>query len=183
MLRAALAGAATLLLLFVAALTTTTGSIPIRGQVASASPQVDAAVLKVLEPLPSATVTVAPPKLAPSPALVAAIPPQPASAPVVRSVTSNSGVALTVLPAGLLCIRGPWQGNPGESNANYRAVSPYGDGGGYQYKPRTWGGFGGYPRAELAPPAVQDARALADYLMGTAMRHMLWPNTSRRCGV
>jgi hypothetical protein len=71
----------------------------------------------------------------------------------------------------------------GESGGDYRAVSPFGDGGGYQYQPRTWNGFGGYLRAELAPPAVQDARALADYLMGSAMRHMLWPNTSRRCGV
>ena len=104
MLRAALAGAATLLLVLVAALTTTTGSAPIRGQVASASPQVDTAVPKVPEPLPSATVTAAPPKSAPSPALVVPVPPQPAAAPVIRSVTSspltvggsgtgNSGVA------------------------------------------------------------------------------------------
>lgn len=93
MLRAAIAGAATLLLVLVAALTTTTGSVPIRHQVASASPQVDTAVPKVPEPLPSATVTVAPPKLAPSPARVAAVAPQPTSAPVVRSVTGNPGVA------------------------------------------------------------------------------------------
>lgn len=208
MLRAALAGAATLLLVLVAALTTmTTGSAPIRGQVVSASPQALRAVPKAPEAVPSATVTATPkggdaPRPSPSPralrngpqAVVATSPPGAVTPPAVRSVTNspltvnrsgtgNSGVASADLPAGLLCIRGPWNGYPGESNANYRAVSPFGDGGGYQYQPRTWGGFGGYPRAELAPPAVQDARALADYLMGTAMRHMLWPNTSRRCGV
>lgn len=202
MLRAALAGAATLLLLFVAAFPMTTGSAPIRSQVVSASPQAVSAVPKAPEALASTTATAVPPKPVPSPVRVAAVAPQPAASPVVRSVTNspltvggsgtgNSGVALGNLPAGLLCIRGPWNGNPGESNANYRAVSPYGDGGGYQYQPGTWdggdgilgNGYKGYARAELAPPAVQDARALADYLMGTAMRHMLWPNTSRRCGV
>lgn len=96
MLRAALAGVATLLLLFVAAFPMTTGSIPIRGQVASASPQVDAAVLKAPEHLSSATVTPAPPKPAPSPVRVATVAPQPVSAPIVRSVTSNAGVALWV---------------------------------------------------------------------------------------
>lgn len=81
------------------------------------------------------------------------------------------------LPTGLRCIRRE------ESTDNYRARSPWGDFGGYEYKVGTWGGYGGYARADLAPPAVQDARALADYLRGAVVRHQLWPNTSRMCGV
>jgi hypothetical protein len=79
------------------------------------------------------------------------------------------------------CIRGPWQGRPMESNGDYRAVSPYGDGGAYQYQPATWAGYDGYARAELAPSAIQDAKATEDFDRGPAVRHLLWPNTSRIC--
>jgi hypothetical protein len=114
MLRAALAGAATLLLLFVAAFPMTTGSAPIRGQVVSASPQVVSAVPKAPDPLPSAMATATPQKVpaaardSMSPATIKPSPaPQPVAAPVVRSVTNspltvngsgtgNLGVALWV---------------------------------------------------------------------------------------
>jgi hypothetical protein len=81
------------------------------------------------------------------------------------------------MPAGLLCIRHL------ESTDNYLAHSPYGDWGGFEYKNGTWDGYGGYARADLAPPAVQNERALADYNQGSAVRHQLWPHTSRACGV
>ena len=81
------------------------------------------------------------------------------------------------LPDGLTCIR------TRESQASYTVVSRYGDHGAYQYKNDTWNGYGGYDQANLAPPAVQDARALADYLLGPVVRHKLWPNTSKACGV
>lgn len=114
MLRAALAGAATLLLLFVAALTTTTGVIPSRGQVVSASPQVVSTVPKAPEALPSATATAAAtaspkggdaqrsPTSRPTQeqaksreqrsgpqAVIAASPPGAVAPPVVRSVTNS----------------------------------------------------------------------------------------------
>lgn len=104
--------------------------------------------------------------------------------PLPKSVTGSRFVAPPIappssnLPAGLLCIRRL------ESTDNYRQPgSPYGDYGGYQYKSGTWDGYGGYVRADLAPPAVQDERALADYNQGPAVRHQLWPHTSRACGV
>jgi hypothetical protein len=81
------------------------------------------------------------------------------------------------MPAGLLCIRHL------ESTDNYQAHSPWGDFGGFEYKSGTWDGYGGYARADLAPPAVQDERALADYNKGPAVRHGLWPHTSLACGV
>jgi hypothetical protein len=108
MSRAALAGAATLLLVLVAAFPMTTGSAPIRSQVVSASPQVATAVLKAPESPPSVTATVAPQKV-PAAARDSMSPVttkpsatiQPTAAPVVRSSplvvdgsgTSNSGVA------------------------------------------------------------------------------------------
>jgi hypothetical protein len=70
-----------------------------------------------------------------------------------------------------------------ESNDNYQQVSRYGDHGRWQYKNGTWANYEGYPSADLAPPSVQDKRALADYNRGEAVRHQMWPVTSRLCGV
>lgn len=96
------------------------------------------------------------------------------SAPVAAPIAPPS----SGLPAGLVCIRHL------ESTDNYHQPgSPYGDFGGYQYKIGTWAGYGGYYRADQAPSAVQDERALADYNQGPAVRHLLWPVTSRKCGV
>jgi hypothetical protein len=68
-----------------------------------------------------------------------------------------------------------WQGQPGydgsmplppawimerESHGDYSAVNESsGAGGAWQFLPDTWNGYGGYARAEDAPPAVQDQAA------------------------
>jgi hypothetical protein len=112
------------------------------------------------------------------------------AAPVVRQapVIQSVSVGASNLPAGLLCIRGPNSSRMpwGESNADYRAISKHPPGvytGAYEYDDPTWGDFMGYPRAYLAPPAVQDAKALSDYNLGMQSRHRLWPHTSIACGV
>lgn len=47
-----------------------------------------------------------------------------------------------------------------ESGGNYKEPpNSVGASGAYQFVPGTWGGYGGYAEAYLAPPAVQDARA------------------------
>lgn len=51
-----------------------------------------------------------------------------------------------------------------ELGGDYGAVNPTGCsgrscGGAWQFDPVTWAGYGGYASAELAPAAVQDARA------------------------
>jgi len=51
-----------------------------------------------------------------------------------------------------------------ESRDNPTAVnSSSGDGGLFQFDPGTWASFGGYGRAQWAPPTVQAAGALALY--------------------
>lgn len=47
-----------------------------------------------------------------------------------------------------------------ESHDDYRAVNPTsGDGGAYQFDPRTWAGLGYPGRPQDAPPAMQDEAA------------------------
>ncbi len=57
-----------------------------------------------------------------------------------------------------------------ESGGSYTEVNPSsGAGGAYQALPSTWQNYKGYPRAELAPPAVQDEWAQKVYAeQGTA---------------
>jgi len=50
-----------------------------------------------------------------------------------------------------------------ESSGNYQAKNPTTSASGaYQYINKTWGNFGGYPEARLAPKAVQDAKVNQD---------------------
>lgn len=63
-----------------------------------------------------------------------------------------------------------------ESNGNPRAVNARGCGGRscgglWQFDPRTWANFGGYPRAELAPPDVQNAKARLLWAGGRGCSH------------
>ena len=61
-----------------------------------------------------------------------------------------------------------------ESGGNYATNTGNGYYGAYQYDTRTWNNYGGYARADLAPPAVQDAKAAQTYAQRGCSP---WPNT------
>jgi LysM repeat protein len=61
-----------------------------------------------------------------------------------------------------------------ESGGNYATNTGNGYYGAYQYDLRTWNNYAGYARPDLAPPAVQDAKAAETY---AARGCSPWPNT------
>jgi len=61
-----------------------------------------------------------------------------------------------------------------ESHNNYATNTGNGYYGAYQYDLQTWANYGGYARPDLAPPAVQDAKAAETY---AARGCSPWPNT------
>lgn len=63
-----------------------------------------------------------------------------------------------------------------ESGGNYAANTGNGYYGAYQYDLSTWGNYGGYARPDLAPPAVQDAKAQETYAGRGASP---WPSCGR----
>ncbi len=52
--------------------------------------------------------------------------------------------------------------------------------GAYQFDIQTWGGYGGYPNASVAPPAVQDEKAWLTY---QRRGWSPWPSCSRSMGL
>ncbi len=67
-----------------------------------------------------------------------------------------------------------------ESGNNYARNSGNGYFGAYQYNLSTWGHYGGYARPDLAPPAVQDAKAK---LTQAARGWRPWPACARKLGL
>lgn len=67
-----------------------------------------------------------------------------------------------------------------EAGGNYARNSGNGYYGAYQFDIGTWGGYGGYARADLAPPAVQDEKAR---LTHNARGWYPWPACARKLGL
>ena len=95
-----------------------------------------------------------------------------AAAPVaVAAASSSAQVVAPVVgsPGGLaqrVCSR--------ESGCNYAENTGNGYYGAYQFDNGTWGDFDGYASANLAPPAVQDAKFQQEYATRGCSP---WPNT------
>jgi hypothetical protein len=67
-----------------------------------------------------------------------------------------------------------------ESGNNYARNSGNGYFGAYQYNLSTWANYGGYARPDLAPPAVQDAKAK---ITQAARGWRPWPACARKLGL
>lgn len=67
-----------------------------------------------------------------------------------------------------------------EAGGDYTRNSGNGYYGAYQFSISTWGGFDGYARPDLAPPAVQDAKAKATE---AARGWYPWPACARKLGL
>lgn len=67
-----------------------------------------------------------------------------------------------------------------EAGGNYARNSGNGYYGAYQYNLSTWANFMGYARPDLAPPAVQDAKAHATQ---AARGWSPWPACARKLGL
>lgn len=134
---------------------------------------------RVLPPTPPTSVsptttTTVPPRRAPTTAAPRRKIAQTTTIVAPTAEQAPDGPANSDLPQGLVCI--------GDNESmSYTAHGMFD--GRYQYLPSTWAHYGGYARADLAPPEVQDRRALADYNLGAAHRHREWPTSSRACGV
>jgi hypothetical protein len=67
-----------------------------------------------------------------------------------------------------------------EAGGDYTRNSGNGYYGAYQYNVSTWANYGGYARPDLAPPAVQDAKARATQ---AARGWAPWPACARKLGL
>jgi hypothetical protein len=67
-----------------------------------------------------------------------------------------------------------------ESGGNYATNTGNGFYGAYQFDLQTWAGYGGYARPDLAPPAIQDAKAQQTQ---NARGWQPWPACSAKLGL